>query len=151
MIKSEHEPAALQSASAPSEKLETRRAGLTWQEFEDRMVELFTNLGYQNVTLTPRTGDEGKDIVMERPDPVRGITRVYVECKHWPSSRVGIKEVQVLHSAVMRDPQVDEGMLVTTGSFTHNALKYARQIGFIELIDRKKLRELALEGGVKLD
>jgi Holliday junction DNA helicase RuvB subunit len=147
----EHSPAALQPAPQTSQMIGTGRAPLTWQGFEDLIAELFSALGYRNVKVTQRTGDEGKDIIMERADPLRGITRVYVECKHWSSGRVGIKEVQVLHSAVMRDPQVHEGMLVTTGSFTNQARAYARQIGFIELVDLSELRELALKAGVDLD
>jgi len=150
MMAPEHSSAVLQPAPETSQMTETGPP-LTWQGFEDLIAELFSALGYQNVKVTQRTGDEGKDIIMERADPLRGITRVYVECKHWSSGRVGIKEVQVLHSAVMRDPQVHEGMLVTTGSFTNQARAYARQIGFIELIDRTKLRQLAVKAGLDLD
>jgi hypothetical protein len=151
VIGTQHPSAAPEPTPTIPETPELRGNGFTWQDFEDFVADLFTSLGYQNVRVTPRAGDEGKDIIMERADPLKGTTRVYVECKHWSSGRVGIKEVQVLHSAVMRDPQVHEGMLVTTGRFTNQAMAYAQQIGFIELIDHKKLRELALKAGLELD
>jgi restriction system protein len=115
---------------------------LTWRDFEDRVADMFRRLGYCNVTLTPRARDEGKDITMDWPDPLRGDRRVYVECKHWQAGSVGRREVQILHSAVMANPKVDEGILVTTGRFTDGAVDYARQVGLIQLIDQERLREL---------
>lgn len=91
---------------------------------------------------------EGKDIVIEWADPLRGLRRLYVECKHWQARSVGRREIQVLHSAVVANPQVDEGVLVTTGRFTHGAIAYAEQVGVVQLIDGKKLRELRGRDGM---
>lgn len=115
---------------------------LTWQDFEDFVAKLFRTLGYQNVRVTPRGADGGKDVVMDWADPLRGTRGLYVECKHWQAGSVGRREVQILHSAVMANPEVDEGVIVTTGSFTDGAIDYAKRVGVIQLIDRKELREL---------
>lgn len=140
---------ALQRSPLTSAKQDAQPIPLTWQEFEDFVATLFRNLGYQNVRLTPRAGDEGKDIVMEWADPLRETRRLYVECKHWQAVSVGRREVQVLHSAVMANPEVDEGIIVTTGSFSNGAIDYAKQVGVIQLIDQNKLRELMAKGGME--
>ena len=120
---------------------------LTWQDFEDFVAKLFRTLGYQNVRVTPRAANGGKDVVMEWADPLRGTRRLYVECKHWQAGSVGRREVQILHSAVMANPEVDEGVIVTTSSFTDAAIDYAKQVGVVQLIDREELRELMAKAG----
>ena len=139
-----HQP----EASAPkSVRLPTRLFPLTWWEFEDYVARLFDALGYQNVRVTPRVADGGKDVVMEWADPLGGHRMLYVECKHWKLRTVGPKEVKALHSAVLANPKVDEGVLVTTGSFTDGAVAYAERVGVIQLVDRWKLEELIAKAG----
>jgi Holliday junction DNA helicase RuvB len=144
------EPTQEDLASRPSmpDDRVAKGANLTWQEFEDFVAKLFGTLGYQNVTLTPRGADGGKDVVMEWADPLGGTRRLYVECKHWQAGSVGRREVQILHSAVVANPEVDEGVIVTTGSFTEGAVDYAEQVGVIQLIDRKGLHELTTRAGM---
>jgi hypothetical protein len=124
-------------------------AKLTWQEFEDFVAQLFQTLGYQNVTVTSRARDEGKDLVMEFQSPLGRTERVYVECKQWENVPVGRKEVQVLHSEVVADKVVG-GIMVTTGRFTNEAVGYAKKVGSIQLIDGKKLRELIARAGLQM-
>ena len=132
----------------PRERLGTS-AEQTWQEFEDFVAELFHRLGYENVTLTSRAGDEGKDLVMELQSPLGQTGRVYVECKQWENTPVGRKEIAVLHSVVVADG-VHEGFMVTTGRFTSEAVRYAKKVGKIRLIDGKKLRELMARAGLQM-
>jgi Holliday junction DNA helicase RuvB subunit len=123
-------------------------AKLTWQDFEDFVAELFRTLGYQNVTVTSRAGDEGKDVVMEFESPLGRTLRVYVECKQWEEVPVGRQEVQILHSAVVADG-ADQGIVVTTGRFTNEAFAYAKKAGNIRLIDGRELRELTARAGLE--
>jgi Holliday junction DNA helicase RuvB len=134
-----------------SDKREAEPTSLTWQNFEEFMVKLFETLGYQNVRLTPRAGDEGKDIEMEwaGADPLHGSRVIYVECKHWKANSVGRREVQILHSAVVANPEVDQGVIVTTGRFTDGAVAYAKQVRVIELIDGEKLQRLIAKAGIQ--
>ncbi|MFC6724336.1 restriction endonuclease [Halobium palmae] len=124
-------------------------------EFEDVMEDVFGKVGYQNVRQSEKTGDEGRDILME--ERVNGRLRgVVVECKH--KERVGRPVVQKLHSAVTTyefdGPK--RGMIVTTGRFTDQAREYARRLRDggdgtgIELVDGDALRELADEVGLNL-
>jgi Holliday junction DNA helicase RuvB len=125
----------------------SKDANLTWQEFEDFVAVLYQNLGYQNVTVTSRTGDEGKDLVMEFESPSGRAERVYVQCKQWGNVPVGRQEIQVLHSAVVADGAY-EGIVVTTSRFTGEAVRYAKKVGNIQLIDGRKLRELSERAGL---
>ncbi|WP_229112423.1 restriction endonuclease [Halapricum desulfuricans] len=128
---------------------------LTGFEFEDLMEDVFRNLGYQNVRQAAKTGDEGRDIIME--ERVNGRTRaVIVECKH--TNSVGRPVIQKLHSAVSTfdydGPR--RGIVVTTGTFTGPAKEYASDLqrdgddGSIELLDGTDLREIGEEIGLDL-
>lgn len=124
-------------------------------EFEDIIEDVFRNLGYENVRQSRRTGDEGRDILME--ERVNGQRQaVVVECKHTDS--VGRPVVQKLHSAVATydydGPK--RGMVVTTGQFTGPAVEYADSLREsddphqIELTDGTDLREIADDVGLDL-
>lgn len=124
-------------------------------EFEDLMVDVFRHLGYENVRQVRKTGDKGRDIIME--EVVDGTRQaVIVECKH--TGKVGRPVVQKLHSAV-RTYEFDgptRGIVATTGRFTTPAIEYAAEVGEventrqIELIDGMELRDLADEVGLNL-
>jgi len=124
-------------------------------EFEDMMEDVFRNLGYQNVHQATKTGDEGRDIIME--EQVNGRTRaVIVECKH--TDTVGRPVIQKLHSAVSTfdfdGPR--RGIVATTGTFTGPAKEYAADLqrnsdnGSVELLDGNDLREIGEEIGLDL-
>jgi restriction endonuclease Mrr len=123
-------------------------------EFEDLMEDVFRNLGYENVRQSTRTGDEGRDLLME--EVVEGQRRaVVVECKH--KDTVSRPVVQKLHSAVttydFAGPK--RGIVVTTGRFTQPARDYAQKVGAnggttIDLIDGTDLRDIAEEIGLDL-
>ena len=128
---------------------------LSGYEFEDLMEDVFRNLGYENVRQSNRTGDEGRDILME--EVVDGRRRaVIVECKHQQS--VGRPVVQKLHSAVTTydydGPK--RGIVATTGTFTDPAEEYASKVGTdgssqkIELLDGTDLREIGEQIGLDL-
>ncbi|MDQ2051013.1 restriction endonuclease [Natronolimnohabitans sp. A-GB9] len=127
---------------------------LSGYEFEDLMEDVFRHLGYENVRQSPRTADEGRDILME--EVVDGRRRaVVVECKHTDS--VSRPVIQKLHSAVATydyDGPV-RGMVVTTGRFTGPAREYADELGArvdggVELLDGQDLREIGEEIGMDL-
>jgi len=124
-------------------------------EFEDIIEDVFRNLGYENVRQSTKTGDEGRDILME--EVVDGQRRaVVVECKH--TGTVGRPVVQKLHSAVATFDHAGpkRGIVITTGRFTSPAREYARSLEQngdpyqIELIDGTDLRGIAEEVGLDL-
>jgi restriction endonuclease Mrr len=134
-----------------AQEREAAPTDLTWQEFEDRVAQLFHTVGFRNVRLTPRQRNGGKDIVMEVPDPLRENRVICVECKHWRANSVGRREVRLLHSLVVGDPNVARGVIVTTGTFSSQAVAYAKRVGLIDLIHGKTLREMMAKAGIRLE
>ncbi|GAB7019617.1 restriction endonuclease [Halostagnicola bangensis] len=127
---------------------------LSGYEFEDLMEDVFRHLGYENVRVSARSADEGRDILME--EVVDGRRRaVVVECKH--TDTVSRPVVQKLHSAVATydydGPK--RGMVATTGRFTGPAREYAENLGAnrdggVALLDGSDLREIGDEIGMDL-
>lgn len=117
--------------------------GMSGEDFEIICQEIFSKYYRVNVERTPLVGDGGKDLIIRFSDPV------YVECKHHKST-IGRPIVQKLHSAMVTD-WVKKGIIVTTGSFSPEAIKHVKDNSLpIELIDGKKLNEIAQSVGIKL-
>jgi restriction system protein len=153
-----------------SERLETSEVDeesktLTWQEelleslmkmepaaFERLVQRFLRESGFIQVEVTGRSGDGGID--------GRGIMRlggllsfhVIFQCKRWQGA-VGASQVRDFRGAMVG--RADKGLLVTTGTFTKDAVREATRDGApaIDLIDGdqlvEKLRELTL--GVKTE
>lgn len=153
-----------------AERLETTEVDeeskvLTWQEelletlmkmepaaFERLIQRFLRESGFIQVEVTGRSGDGGID--------GRGIMRlggllsfhVIFQCKRWQGA-VGAGQVRDFRGAMVG--RADKGLLVTTGTFTKDAVREATRDGApaIDLIDGdqlvEKLRELAL--GVKTE
>jgi len=138
---------------------------LTWQEelletlmkmepaaFERLIQRFLRESGFIQVEVTGRSGDGGID--------GRGIMRlsgllsfhVIFQCKRWQGA-VGAGQVRDFRGAMVG--RADKGLLITTGTFTKDAVREATRDGApaIDLIDGdqlvEKLRELAL--GVKTE
>ncbi len=85
---------------------------------------------------------------MELADPLCGTTRLYVEWKHSNTDVVDLQAVQVVHSANVANPELDEGIIVTAGRFSDDAKAYAHQVGVVQLVHRARLRELSAGAGM---
>jgi len=118
-------------------------------QFQKFVANLFKKLGFENVKVGPPTADGGIDVSMEQRTDI-GSVQYIVECKHHPETSIGRPVVQKLHSAVMHTPVLDKGIIVTSGHFSNQAIKYAEEVG-IELIDIEKLKELANKVGLSLE
>jgi len=118
-------------------------------QFQKFVANLFKKLGFVNVKVGPPAADGGIDISMEQKTDIASISFI-VECKHHPKSTIGRPVVQKLHSAVVHTPVLDKGIIVTSGHFSGQAIKYAEEVG-IGLIDIAKLKELARKVGLSLD
>ena len=95
---------------------------MTPNEFEDVVCKLFNAFGY-NLSVTQRSKDGGIDL-----DGLRGglgRARVVVQCKRY-SSPVGVSAVRELFGVVSDNPEIAEGFLVTTSTFTQDAQAFAR-------------------------
>ena len=121
--------------------------------FERLTQRLLRESGFIQVEVTGRSGDGGID--------GHGILRlgglisfnVIFQCKKWQNS-VGASQVRDFRGAMVG--RADKGLLITTGSFTKDALKEATRDGAptIDLVDgdqlAEKLKQLSLGVQTKL-
>ncbi|HUW12955.1 MAG TPA: restriction endonuclease [Anaerolineae bacterium] len=131
----------------PAHTLRARTADRDRSELESVWAQLFESLGYSNIRMVRLEGDAQDCILMESPDPLRGTRRVCVRLEYWTSDIVGLQAVQVLHSTIVANPELDEGIIVTSGRFSDEAITYADKIGIIQLVDETRLQALTNNPG----
>lgn len=109
------------------------------RKFEELVAALLRNQGF-NLRLTPRTRDGGKDIVATKRD-VFGEHIYLVECKRYaPNKKVGVEQVRSIHG-VATSERATKGVLVTTSSFSKDAIKFAAPLKYdLELADMETLK-----------
>lgn len=104
---------------------------MTGEEFEEFLKSHFEKLGYM-VQLTPKTGDYGADLVINKNG-----CKTVVQAKRWVS-KVGIEAVQQV-IASRSYYKADKCLVVTNNYFTPNAINLAESNKDVELWDRKEL------------
>lgn len=104
------------------------------RSFELKCMNLLQRIGLE-VKLTGRTADGGIDLIARSNSPIAGGTYV-VQCKDW-SSPVGAPIVRDLYG-VIHSLDADRGILITSGTFTSEALRFASGKR-LELIDGERL------------
>jgi DnaJ-domain-containing protein 1 len=100
-----------------------RRLGA--REFEGFVATLVEQLGFDDVILTPRSGDEGRDILATKR--IHGISILCAfECKKWAPNRLIGPEVAraLLGTITHSSTRVAKGVLVTTSHFTPSARRF---------------------------
>ncbi|HEV3260206.1 MAG TPA: restriction endonuclease [Gemmataceae bacterium] len=117
--------------------------------FERLCRRLLLEAGFQQVTVTGRSGDGGIDGngVLEI-NPLVSF-RVLFQCKRYSGS-INTSQVRDFRGAMTG--RTDKGILLTTGTFTPEARKEALREGAppIELVDGEKLMDMLQEHGLGL-
>ena len=119
--------------------------------FERLCQRLLRESGFQEVTVTGKTGDGGIDGygVLEINPFVS--FNVLFQCKRYKEGSVSSSQIRDFRGAMQG--RADKGIILTTGSFTSEAKKEARRDGAppIEIVDGEKLVTMfqKLELGVK--
>ncbi|MGO9567895.1 MAG: restriction endonuclease [Desulfomonilaceae bacterium] len=117
----------------------------TWEEI---IAGSYTRAGFDEVILTPRSGDLGRDVIAVRKGfcTVRVIDQVKAFRKDRP---VTANDVRALMGVLAADPGVSKGYVTTTSDF---APKIAEDPGIkpwlpyrLELINGEKLRARLIE------
>lgn len=108
-------------------------AQMTWREFETLVGEYFRRQGFTVADNGGGGPDGGVDVLLQK-----GSDRYLVQCKHWRALRVGVEPVRELYG-VMAAQRVAGGFVVTSGSFTDEARRFAEGRE-IELIEGKTLQ-----------
>lgn len=99
--------------------------------FEEWLANFFRARGYR-VQTTPRTGDYGVDLVLERNGQ-----KIVVQAKRW-KGKVGPKAIQEIYAGKTYYG-ADVAMAVTNSYFTYEAKRLAKKTGVV-LWDRNTLR-----------
>ncbi|MBE9502193.1 MAG: restriction endonuclease [Dehalococcoidia bacterium] len=98
------------------------------RQFEKLVMEIFRDKGF-DTELTPRTRDGGKDIHAVCSTSL-GCSLYVIECKRYESSRkVGVEAVRALYGVVEKE-RVTKGIIVTTSSFTNDAIDFATPLKY---------------------
>jgi len=123
---------------------------LPFDGFERLCQRLLREAGFQQVTVTGRSGDNGIDGhgILELNAFVT--FKVLFQCKRYKGS-VGTSQIRDFRGAI--EGRADKGIILTTGTFTQEARREARRDGArpIELVDGDKLVDMfeKLELGLK--
>ncbi|HAS6204045.1 TPA: hypothetical protein I7243_22185 [Vibrio vulnificus] len=92
---------------------------LSWLEFESYIGEFFKQQGYEVKQAFSQKPDGGVDIWMRKDGQL-----TLVQCKHWKTRKVGIQILREMY-AVMIEHGASKMIIVTSGDFTSEAIKYA--------------------------
>ena len=106
-----------------------------WKEFEDLVGEVFRRQGYCVEETLGGGADGGVDLALRRDGRL-----TQVQCKRWKGKPVGVNIVRELFGVMTADGAT-AGILVTTSSFTSEAVAWAREKN-IKLVDGGELAEL---------
>ena len=121
--------------------------GLTDKGFEELCARLLRHIGFENVRVTGKAGDQGIDgegyLLINRF--VR--TKVMFQCKRYEKT-VGPDKIREFRGAIQG--RAERGIFLTTGTFTKGAREAATQDNAtaIELVDIDRLLELLIEEGL---
>lgn len=116
--------------------------------FEHVVVRLLVKMGYGGSIedagkAVGRSGDGGIDGIIKQDR--LGLDNVYVQAKRYAADRtVGGGDVRNLAGALQMR-KATKGVLITTSSFTKDAIETAKQIGTIVLVDGEQLAQLMIE------
>ena len=132
------------------EAVAAKLLGLPPSGFERFCQRLLRESGFEEVTITGRSGDGGIDgLGILQVNPLVSF-KVLFQCKRYTGS-VTPSQVRDFRGAMMG--RADKGIIITTGSFTSDARKEAVRDGVppIELVDGEKLVNMLeqLELGLK--
>jgi restriction system protein len=110
---------------------------LTWKQFEELVGEIGRRKGYQVLENFGGGADGGVDARFKKDGKL-----VLVQCKNWKAQKVNVKVVRELYGVIAAEG-AHGGLVVTAGSYTKDALDFAKGKS-IDLIDGQKLNEANL-------
>lgn len=110
-------------------------------EFQDLVAALLRGMGYFTPFVAPKGKDGGIDIIAYN-DPLGTIQpHIKVQVKHYPNSAISVDVIRSLMGVLNKEGEV--GMIVTSGSFTTEAVREARHARrHLRLIDLNELISL---------
>ena len=111
--------------------------GVSWQRFEDIVVEVLLALGYGGSRgdaghAFRASGDSGVDGVIN--EDRLGLSKIYVQAKRYsPDRRIGRPDVQAFVGSLLGQ-KARQGVFITTSSFSRDAEEYVRGLSDLRVI-----------------
>ena len=94
---------------------------IPWRTWEEIIAGAYRRAGFDEVILTPRKGDRGKDVIAVKHG--YGSVRIFDEVKAYkPGHVVTANEVRALVHVVNTDQNVSKGIFTTTSVFAPGVL-----------------------------
>src|SRR2546428_7136487 len=112
--------------------------------FEILVGQLLDRLGYSSIQVTGRSGDGGID--GECCIDSLGLYKVLFQAKRW-SSQVGAPDVRGFIGA-LHTHRVNQGIFITTSTFSDNARDESNRSGNVKLIDGMQLAVQMVRAGL---
>jgi len=95
---------------------------LTPEQWEELVAGAFKNYGYDDVILTPRSGDHGRDIIATKQGI--GCVKIIGSVKAYkPGNLVRYDEIRALIGVISTDLTVSKGIITTTSDFPPNVAR----------------------------
>lgn len=113
-------------------------ADMDWSAFEALLGEAYRRKGYRVVETGRGGADGGVDLALTREGAL-----TVLQAKHWRSTKVGVTVVREL-LGVMTAKKAAAGIVVTSGRYTDEARRFARESG-VELVDGTALQAMLAE------
>lgn len=120
--------------------LRQRITTMDWQDFQKLIAALLRAMGYYVPFVAPQGPDGGIDVLAYENASGAG-QRFIVQAKRYKDASVGVDTVRGL--AALLHKQSDIGMVVTSGRFTQEAIRFAQSCKFnLRLIELNELTSL---------
>jgi restriction system protein len=89
---------------------------ISWRRWEEMIAGAYDAEGWDEVILTPRSGDGGRDVIATRRD--FGSIRIIEQVKAYePGKLVTANDVRALLGVLHADPNASKGIVTTTSGF----------------------------------
>jgi restriction system protein len=113
--------------------------------FETIVLDLLHRMGYganrADLQRVGGSGDSGIDGVISLDK--LGLEKVYVQAKRWQGT-VGRPEVQAFYGA-LAGQRANKGVFITTSGYTAQAIRFAKSVERVVLVDGPRLAELMID------
>lgn len=117
---------------------------IPWRVWEELVAGAYKKMGFDEVTLTPRSGDHGRDVIAVRKG-VGSVRSLGAVKAYKPGHLITKEEVHALLGVVSADRNASKGVFTTTSDFAPNLMNDANLAACIphrlELMNGVALRE----------
>ena len=111
---------------------------ISWREFEELVGEIYRRKGFIVSEFGGSGADGGVDLQLKRNGEL-----IYVQCKHWRTSQVGVKVARELYGVMIAEGATG-GIIISSGTFTQEAIDFIKGKP-LDVVNGKQLMALVSE------